>query len=338
MTNQELEAICEADQQDRKGDISPGLVERDRARRKRVEELVAAKALHTKEDYFHAALVFQHGEELADYWQAHELAKKASKLGHRSGRWLAAAALDRWLMVQGKSQKYGTQYRSDSGRWELWQVDPNTTDAERAEWNVPPIAKALERTAEMNRTNPPHFGDNVLATLEIPGLRLEIVSNQDQPVAPVQPASRIEPLQPDEKIEELPGYLPAGTIICHQAIRHLVKGPDGQLIEPPAEANIPLYPAYCATDPSGKIIVSWHKFPISSHRPFVFGWNESQEKPPILEAVKLGSHTGICIRAEDDQPAFIIARADPEHCWMIGGSAGQPLEELITIAASLPFA
>jgi hypothetical protein len=60
-------------------------------------------------------------------------------------RWLAAAAYDRWLMTGGLPQKYGTQYRFAKGRWVLHEVDPTTSDGERARWDVPPLAEALRR-------------------------------------------------------------------------------------------------------------------------------------------------------------------------------------------------
>jgi hypothetical protein len=46
---------------------------------------------------------------------------------------------DRWLAHQGKPQKYGTNflpvYLPTGTQWVLWDVDPLTTDAERAQWN-----------------------------------------------------------------------------------------------------------------------------------------------------------------------------------------------------------
>lgn len=153
--NAELLALFSEDQEDRRGELPADLPERDRNRRQKVQELVATGALREPEDFFHAAMVFQHGETLDDYWRAYELAKKGAELGHRGARWLAAAAHDRWLMRQGKPQKYGTQYVSEGERWKLWEVDPATTDAERSEWNVPPLAEALRRADEMTRSRPP---------------------------------------------------------------------------------------------------------------------------------------------------------------------------------------
>jgi hypothetical protein len=75
--------------------------------------------------------------------------------GRRPARWLAAAAQDRWLMAAGRPQRYGTQYRSRGGRWELWPVDEATSDDERAAWDVPPLAEARRRAEELTRDEPP---------------------------------------------------------------------------------------------------------------------------------------------------------------------------------------
>ena len=159
--NEELHSLYVQDQADRKEAMTfnreqmQELGRRDSVRRQRVEELLASGALQTPEDYFHAAMIFQHGGALEYYWQAYELAKKGAELGHTTCRWLTAAAYDRWLLHQGKPQKYGTQYVNREGRWILYDVDPETTDAQRAELNVPSLAQALQKADRMNQTNPP---------------------------------------------------------------------------------------------------------------------------------------------------------------------------------------
>jgi len=153
--NQELRALFEQDQADRDGGLRPDARARDDRRRRQVEALIAAGGLRDPEDYYHAAMVFQHGTKPAHYLRAHELASRGAELGVREARWLAAAAYDRWLMMNGRPQKYGTQYRADGGRWVLWEVDPATTDAERAQWDVPTLAEAHARAEEMTRTDPP---------------------------------------------------------------------------------------------------------------------------------------------------------------------------------------
>jgi hypothetical protein len=130
---------------------------RDEARRKRVDELIAAGAAHAADDYYHAAMVYQHGNAVAEIQRAHDLAVKAVELdpAQDSARWLAAAAEDRVLMYQYKAQKWGTQYKKVDGKWILWPVDPRVTDAQRAEWEVPPLDEAEAHVAEMNAKLPP---------------------------------------------------------------------------------------------------------------------------------------------------------------------------------------
>ena len=153
--NQELREMFVADQTEPRRDTAYDtseywqLRERDAQRRQRVSQLLAQGGVSVPDDYFHAALIFQHGETLQDIWQAHELARKAAELGatqsmgYKDSHWLAAAALDRWLMYQGKPQKYGTQFVPDGKRWRLWDVDPDTTDVERLANHVPALQEQL---------------------------------------------------------------------------------------------------------------------------------------------------------------------------------------------------
>lgn len=151
--NAELIELANQDQADRDGRHEWADVQsRDQARRARVTAILEAGGARRSGDYFHAALIFQHGQTPADAHHAHELALKAVELNAKSAgaKWLAAAAKDRELMFEGKPQKYGTQYKLDekSGRMKLWQVDPKVTDAERAAWNVPPLSEAASSIKE----------------------------------------------------------------------------------------------------------------------------------------------------------------------------------------------
>lgn len=149
--NEELRELFEQDQADRRGltVLPPHIQERDAQRRQRVEAMLAAGLAHTPEDFFHAAMVFQHGGSMETAWRAYELAKKASEMDYEPARWLTAAAYDRWLLYQGKPQKYGTQYTRGGRCWKLWTVDSTTTDEERAEWNVPSLEQALQRASDL---------------------------------------------------------------------------------------------------------------------------------------------------------------------------------------------
>lgn len=156
--NGELADLYTADQADRAGAI--GAIDwkvvgpRDEARRQRVDAILAAGGAKVAADYYHAAMVYQHGSALAEIQRAHELAVKAVSLDatHDAAKWLAAAAEDRALMYQQQPQKYGTQFQKQQGVWVVWQVDPSITDEQRAAWNVPPLAEAHARAAQMNAT------------------------------------------------------------------------------------------------------------------------------------------------------------------------------------------
>lgn len=159
--NKELLALYQDDRheridQPRHGtDAYRAMRARDAQRRERARAILAEGGVTTADDYYHAALIFQHGDMPDEAWQAHVLALQAAERGHQKARWLAAAAYDRWLMYQGKPQKYGTQYTSDGVRHRLWDIDASTTDAERAAWDVPPLAEQLRKAEEATRIEPP---------------------------------------------------------------------------------------------------------------------------------------------------------------------------------------
>ncbi|RPI95192.1 MAG: hypothetical protein EHM40_03955 [Chloroflexi bacterium] len=159
--NDELASLYTADKQERvnqpKGNTTAykEMRTRDLGRRERVMEIVAANQVQTAEDYFHAAWIMNHGDTPDDAKNAHFLAVRASELSYRPARWLAAATYDRWQMYQGKPQKYGTNYVYDVRRDRLWDVDPETTDEERAAWDVPPLAEQLRKAEEASKHQAP---------------------------------------------------------------------------------------------------------------------------------------------------------------------------------------
>lgn len=110
---------------------------------------------------------------------------------------LAAAAYDRWLVHQGKPQKYGTQYRSDDGEaFRLEEVDPATTDEERAEWDVPPLAEA-QRMAEHMRPRAAPRDPSLVVTFLNPGIRFEVRETDEEPADAVPvPAALPDGLTP----------------------------------------------------------------------------------------------------------------------------------------------
>lgn len=159
--NEELAVLYKADKQERIDQPKANTPEykamraRDLQRRERVMAIAAANGLQTAEDYYHAAHIMNHGDTIDDARDAHLFALRASELGYRPARWLTAASYDRWQMYQGKPQKYGTNYVYDGREDRLWDVDPTTTDEERAKWDVPPLAEQIRKAQEANRSKIP---------------------------------------------------------------------------------------------------------------------------------------------------------------------------------------
>jgi len=100
------------------------------------------------EALYHAAWLLNHGEMPGEAAQAHALAREAAEGGYAPARWLAAAAYDRACMYAGRPQRYGTQFVPDGVRYRLWDVDVATSDSDRAEWDVPPLAEQRARRGD----------------------------------------------------------------------------------------------------------------------------------------------------------------------------------------------
>jgi hypothetical protein len=157
----ELRQLFESDQAERR--VAPEKIDwprvrmEDRLRRERAAAILKRSSGLGADDYYRAAMVFQHGEALEDIETAHALALRAVELrpDYREARWLAAAALDRQLMMKGLPQKYGTQYKRIHGRFELYPVDPSTSDVERSLWAVPTLDEAK---AIPDQTDEPDIG------------------------------------------------------------------------------------------------------------------------------------------------------------------------------------
>jgi|HubBroStandDraft_6_1064221.scaffolds.fasta_scaffold200610_2 hypothetical protein len=100
----------------------------DRERRVRVHQLLDAGNVKTGQDYWFAAMIFQHGEKPRDYLLAHVLALTAAYKGNRNGRWLAAATLDRYLLSISQKQIYGTQFTGKTGETVQADYDADALD------------------------------------------------------------------------------------------------------------------------------------------------------------------------------------------------------------------
>ena len=72
--------------------------------------------------------------------------------------WLAAAALDRYLMNIDRPQVFGTQYFKRDGNWTQEPMTELFGDRVREVFGVPPRARAQARLEEMNAGMPGEDG------------------------------------------------------------------------------------------------------------------------------------------------------------------------------------
>jgi len=299
--NAELRGIFEADQADRRSDLGPDVASRDRERRRWVLELLAAGQVVDGPDHYHAAMVFQHGGPRESYRRAREMALRAAELGHRPARWLAAAALDRLLVHEGRPQRYGTQYRVRNGEWLLVEVDPATTDEERGEWDVPPLAEALARAKGVAPPDPAPV----------------LVGDVEVRIHRIGPAVRVEhraqPATPGESPAAVRGPLPWL--------------PDGVRLAPAGDG-------VAATAPTGWS-VTWLSRPMSEEESLLIGWSEEDGEPRI-EVVDVAGAPAALIESEAADRRWLIRPTGGGRGWMLIGRL--PREDLLRVAATLPAA
>ncbi|QDE40722.1 hypothetical protein FIV34_16660 [Luteibacter pinisoli] len=157
--NATLAAIEAADQADRAAGsnaIDWAVVgKRDASRRAQVMRLLQAGHVRTADDYLNAAVVFQHGEDVADTRLALALATTASRIdpANKDAGVLAAQAWDRILVKSGRPQWYGTQFARDkaTGRWAISPVEAGVvSEPQREAMGLPTLAQTQAHLDAMN--------------------------------------------------------------------------------------------------------------------------------------------------------------------------------------------
>ncbi len=146
----ELERLYVADQSDSRPNGTPGEAQateaRAKKRREQVSAILAKGGAQSAEDYFRAALIFQHSVVPEDHLMAHILATVAGYKGHKRARWLSAAALDAYLQSADRAQIFGTVYLRDGQRQPFDKAF--LSDILREGFCVPPLAEQ-EKNVEM---------------------------------------------------------------------------------------------------------------------------------------------------------------------------------------------
>jgi hypothetical protein len=129
---------------------------RDAARRNEVLQLLMAGDIRTADDFFNAALIFQHGDSLPDTQLALALVTTAARMdaSNHDAEALMAQAWDRIMVKSGKPQWYGTQFvrSKTTGKWMLYPTDPSAvTDAQRQAMGLPTLAEETAHLAALNK-------------------------------------------------------------------------------------------------------------------------------------------------------------------------------------------
>ena len=153
--NKVLKKIYEADQADRltKNPDWNRIIKNDKIRICQAELLVAENKVHTSNDYFRIAMIFQHGNDSTAYKLARDLSEKAVMLDNKNtiAKWLMAASHDRYLLSKNMPQVYGTQYLTIEKNYYLRKIDTTqVSNLKRKEFGVRTIPEIIKFLNEQN--------------------------------------------------------------------------------------------------------------------------------------------------------------------------------------------
>ncbi|MAM18611.1 MAG: tetratricopeptide repeat protein [Christiangramia sp.] len=154
--NKELVTMYENDQASRmNGQIDWAVLSReDSIRRASVDRMIKEGKVKTAQDFYHAAMIYQHGSDTIASGKAVQYMKKAVEMDPSTNKWLLAAAIDRDLMRKGEPQIYGTQFLKNGMNEPYIQYEIDSTqvsDAQRQEYGVPTLAQQKIQLEKMNQ-------------------------------------------------------------------------------------------------------------------------------------------------------------------------------------------
>ncbi len=173
--NLEIEKLFNDDQNSRTTMEFDGkaLFVQDSLRLMRVLELTRQGKVQTANDYYHTAMIFQHGGDTISSSMAIKHMEKAIELDTSMNKWLLAAAIDRDLMYRGKPQIFGTQYRKMGPNAKFVRYDIDTTkisDETRMQYHVETLAEQKHKEWKLNLHSVSEFyntSNDILKTLKI---------------------------------------------------------------------------------------------------------------------------------------------------------------------------
>jgi hypothetical protein len=165
--NPQLLRLAIQDQSDRGNDLFSGkqlktpqdlnVPKRDAERQAKVRALLAEGKVNTGREYYFAALIFQHSETSENLLLAHILAVTSVAKGDKSGGWLSAATLDRYLWSVKHPQVFGTQYQTGADDKETMEPYDRIaiSDKIRAAWGVDSLKQQQEYLTDSQKGHAP---------------------------------------------------------------------------------------------------------------------------------------------------------------------------------------
>ncbi len=153
--NQTLKNMFDEDQGTRLNDKIDWkiLLKQDSVRRSEVQVMINQNKLLTTNDYYRAAMIFQHGTDSVSYKMAMNLSKKAYVVdtSNHFALLLTVTSLDRYLLSIGKPQIYGTQFMIRENKWYLRDFDTTiVTDNERKRYGAKTLNEIKEYLKKKN--------------------------------------------------------------------------------------------------------------------------------------------------------------------------------------------
>lgn len=124
---------------------------KEKQMRNEVLKMLKKGEIKTSDDFYRAAMLFQHGSNFKSYAMAVALAAVSAHLGEPWGKGLYAMALDRFLLSISQKQYFGTNFEKVKGKWRLAPHNEKTSDFERKFYLVEPMKKIVEEIKKLNR-------------------------------------------------------------------------------------------------------------------------------------------------------------------------------------------
>ena len=108
-----------------------------------------AGELESASQRFWAGAALVRSDDPQHLMRAETLGSSAATLGEPRGHLVEAEARDKMALLLGEPQPFGTQsvFHTLAGEWRLYEVNPRTTDAQRAAMGLPTLEE-LARQAE----------------------------------------------------------------------------------------------------------------------------------------------------------------------------------------------